>query len=230
MLHIPKVAITNASTVVSDDVVRTIVMALQVQVDRDFGPLWALDAMVSFFGPSEPVPNDWWQLKVADDSDQAGALGYHDLTALPVGFVFAKTDQQYDSSVSVTMSHELLEMLADPWIASTALHITSAVGGDVFALEVCDACEADALGYDIDGTLVSDFLLPAAFRDGAQGPYDFKGHISAPFALAPGGYESRFVQGQGWGQVTAETAPTSRQQIRLLKGPFSRFARRSSKR
>ena len=53
-----------------------------------------------------------------DDSDQAGALGYHDLTSagLPMGKVFARTDLQNNLSWTVTVSHELLEILGDPMI------------------------------------------------------------------------------------------------------------------
>lgn len=231
MLHLPKVAVANRSTVLPDDQVKMIVAALQVQVDRDFQPAWQIDCLVSLFAKGEPVPPDWWQLVFADDSDQAGALGYHELTPAgqPVGFVFAKTDRDYGVASSVTASHELLEMLADPWICATALHQTSAMGGDVYALEVCDPCEADNLGYQIDGIQVSDFVLPAYFRDGATGPYDLRGAVKQPFGLAPGGYLSRFVQGQGWGQITAEAAPTPRQQARLSKGFLSRTQRRSNR-
>ena len=34
----------------------------------------------------------------------------------------------------------------------------------LYAYEVCDACEADQFGYDIDGVLVSDFVFPSWFE------------------------------------------------------------------
>lgn len=236
-LHLPKIAIVNRSTVLSDDQVKPIAAALQIQVSRDFGPAWALDCFVSPFGKGEPIPADWWQLVFADDSDQAGALGYHELTApsgqsgggQPVGFVFAKTDLKFGLQSSVTASHELLEMLADPWICATALYQTSAVGGAVYALEVCDPVEDEAFAYRIDGVPVSNFVLPAYFRDGARGPYDFGQAVKQPFALARGGYLSRFVQGQGWGQVQAQDVATPRQLARQDKGNLSRTERRNSR-
>ena len=227
-LHIPRVAIVNRSTAIGDDEAKALAAALQIQVSRDFGPAWALDCFASFFGKGEPVPADWWQLVVADDSDQAGALGYHELTPAgqPVGFVFARTDLQYNLKSSVTASHELLEMLADPWICATALHQASATAGDVYALEVCDACEADEIGYSINGVQVSDFLLPAWFRDGVAGPYDWMQRTKAPFSLAVGGYASIFAQGQGWTQKTAAETPTPRQLARQARGPLTRTTRR----
>ena len=55
---------------------------------------------------------------MTDNPDQAGALGYHEITSqgTPLGKVFAKLDLQSGASWTVTLSHELLEMLADPWI------------------------------------------------------------------------------------------------------------------
>jgi len=68
------------------------------------------------------------------------------------------------------LSHELLEMLADPWINWCA------TGNDskIYALEVCDAVEADDLGYDIDGVRVSDFVTPAWFEPHVRGPVGFQ--------------------------------------------------------
>ena len=62
-----------------------------------------------------PAAGTWW-LSILDNTDRAGVLGHHDLTpdGLPVGKSFAGTDKHYGHSWTVTASHELLEMLADP--------------------------------------------------------------------------------------------------------------------
>src|SRR5262249_22512484 len=75
-----KIAVINESTVVSDADVKAAVAALQKQVSRDFAPAWGIDASLTFvpFG-GNPSPDAWW-LVILDNSDQAGALGYHDLT------------------------------------------------------------------------------------------------------------------------------------------------------
>jgi hypothetical protein len=206
-----RIAVINASTVLTDDQVQAAVPALQTQVHRDFASAWGIDADLSFVpSGASPDPGLWW-LTVLDNSDQAGALGYHDVTdqGLPLGKVFAGTDLQYGDQWTVTASHELLEMLADPEINLTVFVQPSQQAGTLYAYEVCDACEADQLGYDIGGTLVSDFVYPAWFEPSRQpgsAQFDYANQIQAPLQLLPGGYIGVFdvTAGTGWHQITAE--------------------------
>lgn len=177
--------------------------ALQTQVTNHFLPAWGVGAQLTFAPQSEPPPADAWQLVVLDDSDQAGARGYHDMTStgLPLGKVFAKSDQQTNSSISVTCSHELLEMLGDPMMDTTVLFQDDAGNVAAFAFEACDACEADQYGYQIDGVLVSDFVNPSWFgqRPNPDGmptsALDYEQHLTQALtldnpqgAILPGGY------------------------------------------
>jgi hypothetical protein len=146
-----------------------------------------------------------------DDSDQAGALGYHDLTddGMPLGKVFAGTDLKFGSEWTVTASHELLEMLADPNINLTVFIQRDDSSGRLYAYEVCDACEADALGYKINNVLVSDFVFPSWFEDFRvpnSTQFDFGSHLTKPLELAGGGYIGIFdiTSGNGWTQLTAQ--------------------------
>jgi hypothetical protein len=126
-----KVAVINASTVLKDGEVSAAVPALQAQVHSDFAPIWGIDADLTFVpGGSHPAPGSWW-LTILDNSDVAGALGYHDVTnaGLPLGKVFAGTDKQYGLSWTVTASHELLEMLGDPEINLTVFVQPKATSG-----------------------------------------------------------------------------------------------------
>src|ERR1051325_14894 len=127
----PTVAILNASTVLTDAQLAPVVAALAKQVLNDFGPVWGIAANVTFVPKGSQAPAGAWQLVVLDDSDQAGALGYHDLTkdGLPMGKVFARTDLNNHLSWSVTISHELLEMLGDPDISLTVFAQTSTPAG-----------------------------------------------------------------------------------------------------
>jgi hypothetical protein len=147
---------------------------------------------------------------ILDNSDQAGALGYHDVTkgGSPLGKVFAKTDLQYKEKWSVTASHELLEMLADPNINLTVFE-QATTGGRLYAYEVCDACEADAFSYSVGGVSVSDFVYPSwfeSFRDPKSTQFDFRKKISKPFELLKGGYIGIYdvTAGTGWQQLTAQ--------------------------
>ena len=207
-----KISIINACSVLTDDQVRPVVTALQTQVTRDFAPVWGIDARLVFVPKGhKPDPHTWW-LVLLDDSDQAGALGYHDLTptGLPISKVFAKTDIDYKMQWSVTASHELLEMLADPEVNLTAFVQTGETAGYMYAFEMCDPVEDDSFGYDINGVKVSDFILPSYFQPRIPTKkWDFCGHLTSGVpSMLIGGYLSQFAVGidgvaSGWSQITA---------------------------
>jgi hypothetical protein len=206
------VSVINEITVVTDDDVRSAVADLQTQVSRDFAAAWGRDAALAFIpSGSQPASGSWW-LVILDNSDQAGALGYHDLTneGLPLGKVFAATDKQFGTNWTVTASHELLEMLADPDINLTAFVQSGDTTGRLYAYKVADACEADNYGYKIGNTVVSDFVFPAWFESfalpGTQ--LDQQRQIQSPFELLPGGYISVFdiSTGGGWQQIDGREA------------------------
>jgi hypothetical protein len=202
-MAIPVIAITNQSTVLTDKQVSDVLPALQKQVSSDFCPYWQIDSTLIFLPKGNVLTKGWWQLVIVDNPDQAGALGYHEMTAqgTPLGKVFAKLDIQSGNSWTVTLSHELLEILGDPWID------TCIQGSDnnIYALEVCDAVEADSLGYEIDGVLLSDFVTPSWFEPTALDRKDFKQHTTKQFELAVGGYISIYDQTKGWTQVMAKS-------------------------
>ena len=258
-LHrVVQVLFLNESTVLSDDQARLIVEALRVQVHEHFAPVWGIDADLIFLGkaglaslraagqtPDELYPKAW-QMALLDDSDMAGALGYHDITqsGQPLGKCFLKTDIQYSTQPSVTISHELLEMLADPWIMNAVFVQSSNTAGRLYALEVCDACEDDRSGYGItvipptavheppaapQSVLVSDFLYPAYFMPYVSGQQlDRQGLVKSPLTLLPGGYMSYFdvPGGSGWKQLFAdreaeEKAAGSRRLRRMNRGEWT---------
>jgi hypothetical protein len=222
-MSLPVIAITNASTCLSDAQVEAVLPALQRQVSDHFQAYWKIDCTLAFLPKDQPLTAGWWQIVLLDNPDQAGALGYHELTShgTPLGKIFAKLDLDSKCSWTATLSHELLEMLADPWINWCAVGTDS----KIYALEVCDAVEADDLGYFVDGVLVSDFVTPAWFEPTCADRLDFKQHLSKALELARGGYISIFNASQGWTQVTAKgeggprILPGSRRQRRKLIRP-----------
>lgn len=218
-----QVCIINASTVVQDKEVAAAAPDLQTQLSRDFAPVWGIDAKLTFVPAGQtPAPGSWW-LVIMDNSDVAGALGYHDVTdqGLPLGKVFAGTDKLNNLSWTVTASHELLEMLADPEINLTVFDQPDARTGTLYAYEVCDPCEDDAIAYKIGATLVSDFVYPAYFetsRPPGSTQFDRQQKLSAPVpAILAGGYLSsyRVNSGNGWRQINAARghAPSGRANI-----------------
>lgn len=146
-----KIGIFDESSSLSDDQIKQVIPALQEQVSKHFAPAWGVDADLFFVtGGGTRLPANTWGLGVFENTDQAGDLGYHDLTkdGTPLGKVFAGTDIASGSSWTVTASHEALEMLADPDINLYALWQN---GWELvfYAYEVCDSCNSDADGYDI---------------------------------------------------------------------------------
>ena len=215
-----KIAVINATSdlVLSDAEAAPAVNALQKQVTSDFAPVWGTDADLTFVPRGQTPPAGSWWLSLLDSSDQANALGYHDLTSegLPLGKAFVKTDKDEGLAWTVTASHELLEMLGDPDINLWAFPRPDATTGRLYAYEVCDACEADELGYTIDTTLVSDFVYPAwfeSFRLPGSTQFDKQGHVREPFAILQGGYALVYDIGSGSGyhQVLGKIAPSSPQ-------------------
>lgn len=211
------VSLVNHSTLFPDANLPALANALQIQVLRDFFPVWGTDARI-FYTPTGKNPTaSHWTVALLDDADQAGALGYHDVTptGLPLGKAFVRTTQADGGQISVTVSHELLEMLADPEINLSA-EADLANDTRFYAYEVADAVEADADGYEIEipagwngagqKIAVSDFVTPEWFMpSNVAGPFDFMKHLLAPLQLRPGGYIS-FLDlnnlSQGWQQVT----------------------------
>ena len=171
-MPLPVIAISNASTCLTDAQVEAVLPALQKQASADFKAYWELDCTLTFLNNGQPLTRGWWQIVITDNPDQAGALGCHEMTTTgaPFGKVFAKLDLERGSSWTATLSHELLEMLADPWINWCAMGSDSRI----YALEVCDAVEDDRLGYKIEGVLVSDFITPAWFEPTDADRLDFK--------------------------------------------------------
>lgn len=225
--HPITIAVRNKSTAVSDHEVQAAIPAFQKQISRDFGPSgWGINATLHWIGPDEKPSPDWWMLVVFDNADQAGALGYHDLTSTgqPLGKVFAKTAQLYGHRWTVTFSHEMLEMLGDPNINLCAF---DEISRRLYAYEVCDAVEADELGYDIDGVLVSDFVLPAWFRSMQPEESDgkslaFRSKVTAPLQLLPGGYIGYYDldAGAGWQQLMAQGIENVRAMNTRTSGPL----------
>ncbi len=181
----PTVAFVNLATVPLGIDLRRLVSALDKQLRRDFVPIWGYPA--TLYVTDKPKPHEW-QIVFLDDCDAADALGYHDLTkdGQPVSKVFVKTTIAAKQKVSVTASHELLEMLIDPGAQLWAQNSN----GWFYAYEVCDAVEDEE--YVIDGAAVSDFVYPSFFESWHQPMstrFDHLEKVSRPFQTLQNGYQ-----------------------------------------
>src|SRR5262249_40956233 len=76
----------------SDAEILAAMPAFKAQIEEDFKPVWGFGADLHFVPKGArvaPAKGHWW-MGVFDRSDQAGALGYHNMTSdgLPFGKVF----------------------------------------------------------------------------------------------------------------------------------------------
>ncbi len=220
----PRLAVINESTAATDAAIEAMLPAFLEQWNSDLMIVWPIEAATLSFVPAGHAPpaGTWWVVFL-DDSDQANALAYHDLTneGLPIAKVFVKAILADKASVSVGATHEICEMAVDPWL-NVAYQDPS---GTFWAGEICDPVEDDRYGYEIGSTLVTDFVTPSWFAHAhAPSTIDFKHHASKAFEVLTGGYAQKYDATQGWVQVTGATARHSR---RALPPVGSRRERRA---
>lgn len=154
--------------------------------------------ILTLYNSLQQVPKDTRLMVLLDAPDVADALGYHSETpdGRPYGKVFINPILQSGgnvldgvSSVSVTLSHEVLEMWIDPnvngWFDGPSEQEYSA--------EVCDPVEADAYPITESGrkVWVSNFVLPPYFDTNPapdETKFDHLGRLKKPFSMTDGGY------------------------------------------
>lgn len=225
--------ITNASTLCSDADVQTITSAVAAQL-VDVAGSWGREvpgvdfaAQADYAGANFDVG-----IVVLDDSDQAGALGYHstDPAGRPYARVFARdsisgltgvgpsTLNGVQESwlvlecVAQVISHEAIEALIDP----DANDWADEGNGSEICLEGADPVESSSYivqAPDGRSVTLSDYVLPAWFNPGAtEGPYDRLGQVTGPFQLAVGGYAIEQAEGQAQAVFGADMAHWRRKQ------------------
>jgi hypothetical protein len=168
------------------DVAR-VAASLQRQATRDFGPVWKVGATVDALPRLEDVPVGYWPMIIVPDVK--GAAGIHlDQQGQPYALI------EMSDSWSLTASHEMLEMLADPFGKRLVPGQSPMArqGRVEFLVEVCDPCEAAEFAYTVNDILVSDFYTPHYFDPVQEAGvrYSFTGSIARPRQVLRGGYLS----------------------------------------
>lgn len=196
-----QVCVRNYSDTLPDSVVQNALPAIQAAADEDFTPVWGSKINLVFIGRSV-VPKGCWVITIRDDVACWGCAGYHEThRGLPRAWVLS------DKDWSIILTHELWEMLVDPWVKADGSNGRFVqVGKRYYLEEVADPVEADQYAYvrnGADGTPVeiSDFVTPDWFSPGSKGPYDFNGYITRPLYILPGGYISYIGADGAWHQI-----------------------------
>jgi len=185
--------------------------AIQKQIVRDFEPAWGIQATVDAFDDLASVPNDYHHVVIFNDPGElldrlAFAIGEQNAEYIIQSFrdrhiegvhLSAFTRQPFalvaaSDTWTVTMSHEVLEMVADPY--GNRLKAGAQPGNPrkrvSFLVEVCDPCQA--VWYHVNGVPVCDFITPYYFEpvriSGFR--YSFTGDVPGPLRLLDYGYLS----------------------------------------
>lgn len=199
------ISIVNMSASIKDDDLQRVIRALNRQIHEDFEPYWSLGATLRLEGRSQSQP-DKLQLPdmrgdavlyLWDKTDIPRALGYHEASArgIPYGFVFTEMTDKVGEPWSITLSHEALELIADPLVNLLVAGPHPTEDRTVFHwYEMSDAVQGES--YQIDGVDVSNFVLPLYFTPGAEvgsrndflGRADQNGETLPSFGINEGGY------------------------------------------
>jgi len=187
------VALVDMSGKVSSTELAKVAGALNEQVQADVAPAWKLAATVGAYPES---PAGTWRIELHETIPERGAAGIHlDEHGQPYSLI-ALADGEW----TVSTSHELIEMLVDPF--ARRLHTAKLLDGWSgpeaptrvrYLLEPCDPCER--VTYEVGGVPVSDFVLPKFYRssgtESGEG-YSHLGSVSKPLEVLDGGYISFF--------------------------------------
>ncbi len=220
----PTIAVFNrAKTPLGVDL-GALISAMQKYVDRYVAPVWGTPAKLV---KSRGFIKKQWAMVFLDVADAPGALAYHDLTpdGLPLAKVFVKTTLQDRALVSVSASHELVEMLVDPAIN---LLTTGPQAKTVYAYESADPVEE--LSFKVNGIAMSDFVYPSyfeVFHQPGSVPFDHLRKVKKPFQILAGGYQSIFKNGK-WSEVYGSRATKKRLQKEDRRGHRSQQRKRKT--
>lgn len=196
------------------------VQAIQKQVDRDFFPLWGWRAKL-LLEPKRKPPGA--MLITVREREQGNSDdGYHFIDGVPATRVFIRNSEGDLVDYFPTLSHEVLEMIADPGVNLFAEGYFKYRGRRVkgyVAYEVCDPVQENL--YTIDGINVSDFVVPEWFepeREAGSMKFSFKDAVDGPFRAAPQGYFDAVYRGRMrtiWGEEADTKKVRHRKQARV---------------
>src|SRR5215471_8080716 len=223
--QIPTIACFNKATTQLGLDLDELIAAMQAYIVNNVAPVWGTPANLVKTTDFQPGA---WAMVFLDDADQAGALAYHDLTpdGLPISKVFVKTTLADKQLVSVSASHELVEMLVDPAInmyttgpnpyVAYAFEKAFPVPGialDVNAMYAYESADpVEEVTFKVDGVDMSNFVYPAyfeEFRKPGSVQFDHENKVSRPFQILTGGYQIVFLNGQ-FAQVFGSKAKAKR--------------------
>jgi hypothetical protein len=190
---VPTIVCVNKATVALGVDFDDLIAAMQVFIDRHVAPVWGTRAKLV---KSTHLLAGHWAMVFLDHADHAHALAVHDLTpdGLPLARVFVETTLKHRERVSVSASHELVEMLVDPSINLVTMHPHSKL---FYGYESADPVED--LSFPVNRIPMTNFVYPTYFesfhKPGAV-QFDHLNVLRRPFQIHAGGYQGVYKDGK----------------------------------
>jgi hypothetical protein len=238
-IHVALVAYKCEDPSANLSTILRVAAALQMQLTRDFTPIWGIPAVVSGFESLEEVPPACMPLLIVTPGSLESREHAFHLTenGQPMAFVEA------GAGWSLPASHELLEMVCDPFGKTKVMGESIADHADAksfipaakdyrepqgqvaYLLEICDPCQASH--YTVNGFQVSDFVTPEYYAPGAPtgGRYSFTGKVTKPRQVLDGGYITWYTSIPGAPIWQAIKDTNGDLQVGPMPGPTSSYTR-----
>lgn len=228
-----RIAVINRSRL-SQRAVGEAVRAVNRQIERDFTPHWGLGARLHLVRRgARPRPRE----AEVHLLHKPGPLGWHAWTSrgIPSGFVVTRMGDVLGEEAdwlhwSVCLSHEVLELVADPQLNLLVKGRHPRLRREVFYYrEICDPVQT--MTYRIHGVPVCNFVLPHYYnaQGEAGGRNDFLDSGLKAFRWADGGYVGCWdprAGGHGRYVIFPQLSPRHLSaRVRRLKGPLARLHR-----
>jgi len=187
------VRLVHRSATISLDALTGFSKALHQYVNTTLERTWGINAAV-YAATSDTVWSDQdfrvMVYDVPEDATQSQVMGQHLWRGhgQPEGYVFAKMCELWGTQWDEILSHEVIEMLVDPWLTRYAKR-----DEDFWPVEVCDPVQGSFV--TVWGYRMANFVTPPYYRDGSVGPFDAMSKLSEPFSVADGGFGQVYRNG-----------------------------------
>jgi hypothetical protein len=213
MAPISKIAVINSSNTLSNTDGQYMVDALN-KILPLFCSDWSIPSCSAVYVKKGTTINIDTKIFFLDNSDAQGALGYHDLSnGKPYGRVFVQSILKYgpilwspDSTkptVAQCLAHEAFELLINPFCNSWWMlpdnrtlypsEVSDPVQGNIVLVTLSYSTTTTTAPIRKNLTTVkvgmSDWVLPSWTNFQGSRPFNRNNTLTAPFQIAPGGYE-----------------------------------------
>lgn len=188
------IVVVNKTTLPLEQITPAI-NAINRQLREDIRQIWEVDAFVGVIQQNMPIPANRYVVELRENLPDPALGGVHDFEER--GNVYALVARHgpiYKGEYlpwSLALSHEILEMVVDPY-GDRMKEGESLDGKETvsYLMEVCDPCQHFIHSKVIDGICLSDFYTPDYFDKGPwnKGPFSAYGSITRAMDVLPGGY------------------------------------------